>query len=138
VQDREIATLELWLREAYSAYLRNPSVEITVLRRVSVLGEVKQPGVYMADLTMSLPDMIARAGGATDDGDPRNVTVLRGSERLRFAPRDRERLFMAQLESGDQVIVGKRSFLARNPMATIYPVITLAGYIMTVILPNLK
>jgi polysaccharide biosynthesis/export protein len=138
VGGQAITTLQGSLREAYAAYLRNPSVEVIVLRRVAVLGEVKQPGIYLADLTMSLPDVIARAGGATEAGNPQNVTVVRGAERLRFGGRDRERLFVAQLESGDQVIVGRRSFLARNPLATITSAVTLAGYVMTVIIPNLK
>jgi polysaccharide biosynthesis/export protein len=138
VGGQEITALQGSVREAYSAYLRNPSVEVIVLRRVAVLGEVKQPGIYLADLTMSLPDVIARAGGATEAGNPQNVTVLRGAERLRFGSRNRERLFVAQLESGDQVIVGRRSFLARNPLAAITSVVTLTGYVMTVIIPNLK
>jgi protein involved in polysaccharide export with SLBB domain len=35
-------------------------------RRVSVVGEVREPGIYLADLTMTLPDIIARAGGVTE------------------------------------------------------------------------
>ena len=36
------------LREAYRKYLNNPSIEVTVLRRVAVQGEVMKPGLYPA------------------------------------------------------------------------------------------
>jgi polysaccharide biosynthesis/export protein VpsN len=135
VEGRRILALQDSLRTAYSVYLRNPSVEVTVLRRVSVLGEVKQPGLYLADLTMSLPEVIARAGGPTEAGNPDHVTVLRGTERLTFGRGDRERLLVAQLESGDQVVVGRRSFLARNSWAVVTTAMTLGGYILAIVLP---
>lgn len=44
---------------------------------VSVLGEVARPGVYKVYAGTRLLDVIAAAGGATDQGDTSNVTVTR-------------------------------------------------------------
>jgi polysaccharide export outer membrane protein len=114
-----LAALQDSLRRAYAVYLRNPSVEIAVLRRISVQGEVRQPGIYMADLTMGLPDIIARAGGYTEAGNPRNVVILREGRRIRYGREGGDGLLASELQSGDQVFVRPRSALARNPMVWI-------------------
>jgi protein involved in polysaccharide export with SLBB domain len=120
-----IVELEDSLRRAYTTYLRNPSVEVIVLRRISVLGEVRSPGIYLADLTMGLPEVIARAGGPTEIANERRVTVVRNGERIEFRGAVEEQIFVAELFSGDQVIVGRKSFLARNPWAAASTAITL-------------
>lgn len=114
-----LAALQDSLRRAYAVYLRNPSVEISVLRRVSVQGEVRQPGIYLADLTVGLPEIIARAGGYTEAGNPRNVVILREGRRIRYGRESGDRLLASELQSGDQIFVRPRSALARNPMVWI-------------------
>lgn len=61
-------------------YLRNPQVNISVAQnqsqQVSVLGQVTRPGRYPVDGKRSLTDIIALAGGMTQDaGD--TVTLVR-------------------------------------------------------------
>lgn len=124
-----IYELEDSLRTLFATYLRNPSVEVVMLRRISVLGEVREPGIYLADLTMGLPELIARAGGPTENGDARRVTVLRGTERLEFSGRRQMDLFAAELHSGDQVIVSRKNFLVRNPWAAVSTAFTLVTLI---------
>src|SRR5690606_7662871 len=70
------------LQRAYAEFLRNPSVEVTVLRRVGVQGDVRKPDLYLVDLTMTLRDVIARAGGITEYGNPRRIEIVRGGERI--------------------------------------------------------
>src|SRR5205807_9059928 len=47
------------LMAQYERQLRNPSVTLTPLRRVLVLGEVTKPGPYLADPTLSLAGVVA-------------------------------------------------------------------------------
>jgi polysaccharide export outer membrane protein len=59
--------------------LVNPQATVTVLQslsRVSVLGEVKNPGRYQIDATTTVADVVALAGGRTDKGDD-NVVLMR-------------------------------------------------------------
>lgn len=133
VDGRSVREIETELREAYSEYLHNPSVDVVVLRRVGVIGEVKFPGLYLADLTMTLPDLIARAGGATPAGNPNDITLFRGSREFHFGADDRERLALTDIQSGDQIVIGERSFFARNSLAvvsTAVPVLTLIAQIL--------
>ena len=51
VQRISTDSLKAMLIALYAESLRSPSVEVTVLRRVSVLGSVRAPGLYYIDPT---------------------------------------------------------------------------------------
>lgn len=65
-------------------YLRHPHVQVAVVayatQKVTVLGEVKQPGQFEIGTPRSIFDVLAMAGGLTDIAD-RNLTVLRHDTR---------------------------------------------------------
>ena len=65
------------LSEDYRRYLRNPSIEITVLRRINVLGAVSRPGLYNVDPTVTVADALALAGGVTSIGNQDNIRIIR-------------------------------------------------------------
>lgn len=119
VTEMSAVALQDSLLTAYATYLRNPAVEVTVLRRIGVHGEVRRPDIYMADLTMTLRDVIARAGGVTESGNPNNIVIVRGNEELRLTSNEAARYATAELRSGDQIFVGRRSWIALNPYVAI-------------------
>ena len=65
--------------------LRDPSVDVTVLRRVSILGSVRNPGVYFVDPTTTVSDALAMAGGVNPDGQQDSFQLLRDGKRLQVA-----------------------------------------------------
>lgn len=134
VVDQSAGSLQDSLRAAYGAFLRNPSVEVTVLRRIGVQGEVRNPDLYLVDLTMTLRDVIARAGGVTREGNARNVMVVRGEERISLAGDDIPQFRALELQSGDQVVVGRRSWFELNSLA----LVSTAAVIVSVLYPVLQ
>src|SRR5438105_2775095 len=46
------------LMEDYRKYLVNPSIEITVLRRINILGAVSKPGIFNVDPTITIADAL--------------------------------------------------------------------------------
>lgn len=65
----------------YGKFVVNPQVSLAIQqvrsRQVSVLGEVAKPGRYaLDDVSNSLTDVLARAGGISAEGDD-NVVVVR-------------------------------------------------------------
>lgn len=134
VAGAEVAALQDSLRVAYSRYLRNPSVEVTVLRRVGVHGEVEEPGLYLVDLTMTLRDLIAEAGGITEEGDPAKIYVTRGDQRIRFRSEGSSAIATAELRSGDQVTVGQRPWIQRNSLAFA----STAAVVISLVMPILR
>lgn len=102
------------LTEEYKRYLINPSVNITLLRRINVLGEVRVPGLYTVDATVSVADVLAMAQGLTPDGDANDIVLVRGGAIIRSNLTGTMVIGEAGIRSGDQIIVGKRSWAERN------------------------
>ena len=75
-------SLKHLLVTTYAQYLRDPAVEVTFLRRVTVLGAVKNPGLYPVDPTMTVSDAVALAGGALPNGRPHNFELRRGGQKI--------------------------------------------------------
>ncbi len=100
--------------EGFALELRNPSIQIVFLRRVHVLGEVNDPGLVQADLSLSLAGAVALAGGANPTGDLRKLTILRDGQVIRAEVGPELNLTAIGVRSGDQIIVGRRSWFDRN------------------------
>lgn len=107
-------TLKAKLVSAYQRYLRNPSVDVTLLRRVNILGAVRNPGLYPLDATMTVADALALAGGTTSDGRSDRVQLVRNGERLTIRLSHRARIVESPIRSGDQLYVPERSWISRN------------------------
>jgi protein involved in polysaccharide export with SLBB domain len=125
-----IRALEDTLRQRFAVYLRNPDISIVVLRRVVVNGEVRRPDVYFVDLSSTLRDVIARAGGITEAGNPAHVAIIRGGTTIP-APRWQDDVTRAaDLQSGDQVFVGMRSWFERNVFAIASTSVLVASFVI--------
>jgi polysaccharide export outer membrane protein len=107
-------SLEHFLVKSYTRYLRDPSIDVTVLRRVSVSGAVSKPGVYSVDPTMTVADAVALAGGATSDGKADKVELRRSGHRIMVDLSRQTRLATMPIRAGDQLYVPERSWVSRN------------------------
>jgi polysaccharide export outer membrane protein len=107
-------SLEARLIAEYRKYLTHESIDVTVLRRIQILGAVRSPGVYPLDPTMTIADAVAAAGGATSEGRSRQVELVRGGERVPVELYAEQRLADSPIRSGDQLYVPERSWLSRN------------------------
>lgn len=106
--------LETLLREQYGRYLRNPSIEIVLLRRINILGAVRAPGLYPLDPTMTLADALALAGGVLPDGRQDQIELFRGQHRLVTQVTGQMRVEDLGVRSGDQIYVPERRWISRN------------------------
>lgn len=126
-----IGALEDTLRARYGAFLRNPDVSITVLRRIVVIGEVRRPDIYFVDLSSTLRDVIARAGGITEIGNPGRVSIIREGATIPAPHWQDDISRAADLQSGDQVYVGMRSWFERNAFAIASTGVLVSSFILT-------
>ena len=74
--------LQLKLETAYEQCLVKPSLDLTVeytsSRKVTILGQINNSGIYpLANPRTSVLDMIAQAGGISEDGDKTAVLIAR-------------------------------------------------------------
>ena len=114
-----IAALADTLRGRYARFLRNPAVDLVILRRVAVNGEVAKPNVYYVDIATTLRDVIARAGGITEVGDASHVEIIRRGERIRVPNWQDDFTLASDLNSGDEIVVGMRPWLSRNAFSAV-------------------
>jgi polysaccharide export outer membrane protein len=116
-----IAALRDTVRARMLTILKDPAIEVTVLRRIVVSGEVARPGVYYADLTTSLGELVAMSGGLRETGASGKVYLLRGTQRRHLPNWQGDQSPSADLQSGDQILVGRKSWLELNiiPFASV-------------------
>jgi polysaccharide biosynthesis/export protein len=113
-----LAELKAVLRPQYGHWLKNPIVDIKVLNKeISVLGEVRNPGVIQVDGDHNtLLEILARAGGTDFYANLKRVKVLRQEgENVRIATIDLAQhgdFFYknVQLHPGDIVIVPSKGY----------------------------
>jgi polysaccharide export outer membrane protein len=121
------------LLESYAKQLKNPSVTLTPLRRVLVMGEVTKPGQILLDPTMNFASAIALAGGANMQGDLRRVRIVRdGKTLVQQAPVD-SLIFTAEVHSGDQLYVDRLSWFDRNSAFVASAALSLTGILVSLI-----
>ena len=108
------ASLRRKIVVAYSAFLNHTSIDVTLLRRVQVLGAVREPGVYPIDPTMTISDVLAVAGGTTSDGDPNRLELIRAGKRIPGRIPRQSLVGESRVRSGDQIFVPERSWIRRN------------------------
>ena len=134
VRGRNAETLRDSLRTAYQVYLNNPSIEINVLKRITVSGEVGRPALYSVDATLSVGDVILLAGGVTSAGNKNKIQLLRNGQVIVSALGPGTVLQNSPVQSGDQIFVPQRSWMSRNGGVFLYAGVTVATSVLVAIL----
>jgi len=109
-----VSELERNLANEYREFLENPSVRVTVLRRIAIFGEVRNPNLYMVDATITLRDLLAMAGGILPSGNRDEIRLLRDGQVLVSSLDLNRQIGETPIQSGDQIEVGQQGWAARN------------------------
>ena len=117
------------VRRAYSQVIRTPAIEVTPLRRVVVLGEVRKPGTYFLETSSTIREAVSAAGGMTDIGRLGHVLVIRDSARLEFKDWERRQDADAVVRSGDVVWADRERWVTRN----IFSIISGLGVLLSIV-----
>jgi polysaccharide export outer membrane protein len=114
-----------------AVFVRDPAVQVSVLRRIVVGGDVVKPGVYYAELTSTIAEMIAGAGGLKETANASRVYVVRNGTQTRIPDWETSRAPEANPRSGDLIVVGRRSWLSLNLLSFVSVTTTLAALIIS-------
>lgn len=114
-----ISALRDTVRLRFASFLRDSPVDIEVLRRVTVNGAVNKPAVYYFGVTTTVRDAIAQAGGISAEGKPDRVELFRGDQRIALRDWQTNASTNADLQSGDQLVVGRKSWFEMNSLSVI-------------------
>jgi len=120
INDRDFELVRSEIESKYDSLYTGVELIVLPLFRISVLGEVRSPGMYYVTGVEKLLDVIALAGGETADSDMSEIYVERKNEELVF---NAEELIETSgnanaqdfyLQSGDRVFVSRKWGTARN------------------------
>jgi polysaccharide export outer membrane protein len=108
-QNRDFSEIRTEIIDKYSTLYQNPEMNIQPLYRIDILGEVGKPGVYYLTGYESLADLIALAGGETNDSNIEDIVLLRNDSKLDIDLKafitGRSNIGNVGIESGDKVYV---------------------------------
>jgi polysaccharide biosynthesis/export protein len=108
-------SLRRFLIDSLGRFLRNPSIQVTPLRRIQVLGAVRSPGLYPVAATVTVPDVLALAGGATPDGKTNEVILRRDGQDLTIMLGSQTSVAEIPIQTGDELFVPEKGWVSRNP-----------------------
>ena len=114
VSERPFGEVRADLRALFARELTEPVIVVTPLVRLAVLGEVRMPGVYPVDPTMSLAEVLAGAGGLTPRADEGKVSLVRDGETISARLEPGAPLLATRFRSGDQVVVEGQSWVREH------------------------
>jgi protein involved in polysaccharide export with SLBB domain len=126
-------SLRALLIAQYSRSLRDPAIEVTVLRRVNVTGAVHTPGFFYADPTVTVKGAVALAGGVTPEGNKNKIELQRGTQRSSINLSGGTSLADSPVQSGDLVSVPERSWFSRNTAVVVSGITGLALVVVTLL-----
>lgn len=129
-----IRELRQQLLADFRRFLNNPGITITPLRRISVLGSVVRPGILVVDPTFTLADAVAQAGGANHEGDITRIKIVRRGQVIRERAFVGEVVEDAGIRSGDQILVGRRSWFDRNSTFIVSALLSVASIASSIII----
>lgn len=127
-------SLRTLLVNTYSQYLKDPAIEVTFLRRVTILGAVNHPGIYPVDPTMTVHDAFALAGGTLPNGNPKHFELHRGGQKIDVDFSQDTPIGNTAIRSGDELYVPERSWFSRNGIYVIGGVITATAIVVSTLI----
>jgi protein involved in polysaccharide export with SLBB domain len=95
-------------------FVNNPAIQVTVLKRILVAGEVAKPGLYPVDATVTVGDLIATAGGPNANASRNKIQLIRNGRVLVSSLGPGTPVQNTPLESGDQIFIPQQGWFARN------------------------
>ena len=102
------------LTTALRHFVTNPAIQVTVLKRILVAGEVAKPGLYPVDATVTVGDLIALAGGPNANANRTQIQLIRNGRVIVGSLGPGTVVQNTPLESGDQIFIPQRAWFSRN------------------------
>lgn len=111
VRNKAFDSLRTSIIDSYGTIYREPELTVQPLFRINVLGEINEPGIYYVTGFEKLTDLLAQAGGETNEADLDKIFLIRDGEQIDINAKkilkQGQILQDFGLESGDQIYVSR-------------------------------
>lgn len=128
------AEVERRLTETLRRIQTEPQFAMQPLVRVTVTGEVRQPGLSRQPVSVTIADVLALAGGTTERARAGDIRLVRGGQETRLdltepgGPAAR-----TPIRSGDLIVVPRRGSSFFERMTPIFGLLAAAASIATLV-----
>jgi len=110
--DRDFTLIQEEIVAKYDSLYKDPELTVQPLYKISILGEVRTPGIYFVTGVEKLSDIIAMAGGETADANLNKIYFIRKEKKININAKDMfekgKRVRDLGLRSGDQIYVPRK------------------------------
>jgi len=128
-----------YITEQLKRYVRDPSVRVQTLIRMSILGAVGKQGFYQVPADLLVSDAIMLAGGPAGSADPNRTIVRRSGNMLLTQEEVREAIVRGttldqlNLRAGDEMVVDAKQVQRRSTISvlTVLSLATTVVYLLT-------
>lgn len=111
-ENRSFDAIKKQIIAKYDSLYRQPELSVRPLYKINILGEVKTPGSYFVTGVEHLSDLIAMAGGETNDANLDDIYIERRGEQIKV---DGSRIIEEGNQKGDiNLISGDRVYVPRK------------------------
>lgn len=108
-------SLSAHITNGYTRRIIDAIVDVGLVRSLPVLGQVQAPGVYQAEPTMSVQQVVAKAGGVRGGGlQAPTILLQKGRDGTRYSLSADVRLDRVALDEGDAIVIMNPSWLERS------------------------
>lgn len=127
--------MEEKVRQHLARYIRDPEVRAESLMRVTIAGEVANPGFYVVRAESLIGDVLMVAGGPTGEGDLTKLFIQREGRKIWEGPSLEEAITQGRtldqlsIRAGDQVMVPEEApseGFGRTLLYVVPPLVSLA------------
>lgn len=116
--DKPLRQIRDELRTGLAEIFNRPFVTVNPQFNIAVLGEVRSPGLFTVDPTLTVLDIVAMAGGPSANGNMNKIRLMRAGQTMNLSfEADRVGARTLQdvgLQSGDQIMVPRRGFTGED------------------------
>jgi polysaccharide export outer membrane protein len=109
-------SLQMMLTTRYDKLVIDAAVDALMMRDIVIYGQVRAPGVYSVDPSLTVLGLLAKAGGATSTGKAPLLSLVKGDGRQYRLTRE-VRLSTLEIVHGDAIYVQDESFIGRNSVS---------------------
>jgi polysaccharide biosynthesis/export protein len=113
VGGRSLSDVRNEVREKYRALTTNGVAMVSLQFRVSVIGQVVRPGLFLVDATQTVFDALSQAGGPTPGADLAHIRLLRNDRVIVLNAQETFEtgapMLGIVLQSGDRIVVPEKA-----------------------------
>lgn len=110
--DRDFESIRTEIISKYGTLYKSPEITVQPLYKIRILGEIQKPGIYYVTGVEKLSDVIALAGGETENANLNKIYLIQNDTKININAKEMfekgRRIGDIGLKSGDQIYVPRK------------------------------